>query len=655
MVFKDLVHLNKVNFHIVFIISAFILQGYYSFGQESLYKDISSEKADTTRLKAFSQLAADYIGKNNDSSYYYIQKGLEICNSIENTFSDENEDNASLSHCGQHFMVQGYFHYRKRDLNESLRAFEKAEKIFSQLNKLKSQAECLNNSAVILTKMSNSSEALLKYHKALEIYTKLNDSIGRAYSLNNLSRVYREQDNLEQAVKYIEESLELSTSLGAKELQTLNLNAYAGLNKIMGDTTTALRLYEKALSIRKELNDSLGIATVLNNIGSLYKNKKQYQRALDFFSNAQNISERLNNLEGLGHTLYNQGEVYLATKELVKAEKFGSEALKIGDSISNVQVISRSAELLMSVYIEMGDWENAFEMQSLKMEMDAKIYDVESQKIAQRESLKYQFEKEKAIDRKEEEQLEKLRTERAERQKIFYIAIGLVTLLLVALLFISAQRLRSAKQQNRLISKQSNERKMLLQEIHHRVKNNFQIVSSLLRLQSYSIENESLRESFEEAVSRINSMSIVHDIIYRQETFSEMDSKEYLEKLVDSLKQSSGNPRIDIEIDAQKPKLKIETLIHLGIALNELIINSFKYAFTTDHENPKIRIFLNEVGDNEFELIYQDNGIGINKEIDQASFGMELIQTLIEHLEGSVNISAEENWKTTISIKFKDV
>ena len=93
----------------------------------------------------------------------------------------------------------------------------------------------------------------------------------------------------------------------------------------------------------------------------------------------------------------------------------------------------------------------------------------------------------------------------------------------------------------------------------------------------------------------------------------------------------------------------------MGIALNELIINSFKYAFTSDHSKPKIRIFLNEIGDNEFELIYQDNGVGINKEIDQASFGMELIQTLIEHLEGSVEISSEENWNTTISIKFKDV
>lgn len=646
--------MDKIKIHIVLILAAFII-GHFGFGQNSLYSNISKEKSDTTRLKALSDLAFNFIGKNNDSSYYYIQKGLEVCNSIESNLDSGFPDSSLLSYCGEHYMVIGYFRYRKSELNESLRAFKKAQKIFNQVNDLKNEAECLNNSAVILNTMSNNSEAIVDYHKALKIYTKLNDSIGKAYTLNNLSRVYREQDNIEQAVKYIEESLVLSVALNAKELETLNLNAYAGLNKVMGDTTTALKLYEKALSIRKTLKDSLGIAAVLNNIGSLYKQNQQYQHAIDYFSNAQVITENLNHLEGLGHTLYNQGEVYLAINNLDKAKSMGARALQIGDSINNVQVISRSAELLMNVYINLNDWEKAFEMQALKMEMDAKIFNKETQKIAQREALKYQFEKEKAIDRKEEEQEKKLRQERVERQKIFYIAIGLVTLLLLALLFISAQRLRSAKQQNRLITKQSNERKMLLQEIHHRVKNNFQIVSSLLRLQSYSIDNENLRQSFEEAVNRINSMSIVHDIIYRQESFSEIDSKEYLEKLVTSLKQSSGNTRINIEIDAQKPKLKIETLIHLGIALNELIINSFKYAFSSDHDNPKIRIFLNEIGNNEFELIYQDNGIGINKEIDQASFGMELIQTLIEHLEGSVEISAEDSWNTTIKIKFKDL
>lgn len=646
--------MNKFKSYSIFLLTSFFGFAFFGFSQETDLSKIAESEPDTTRLNTFSKLSVEYTGKNKDSAYYYIEQGLPICKENQQS-NDEFKDSTVASYCAQHYMAAGYYFYENNEFSDGLKYFKKAEKIYESLKMVKSQAECINNSAVIFTKMSNNSSAIIDYHRALKMYTKLNDSVGKAYTLNNLSKAYRAQNNIEDALKYIEASLKLSVALGNKPLETLSLNAYAGLHKEIGDTAAAIKLYQKALSIRKALKDSIGIAAVLNNIGSLYKNQQKYNDALEYFSDAQKIAENLGHREGVGHTLYNKGEVYFALNELNKAEKYGVRALSAGDSVRNSAIIGRAAELLMNVYKNQSNWKKAFEMQALKKEIDEKRLNQESQKIAQREAIKYEFEKERIINKKEEEQMKSLREERSERQKIFYIAIGLVTLLLVAFLFISFQRLRSAKQQNKLITKQSEERKMLLQEIHHRVKNNFQIVSSLLRLQSYSIDSEALRESFEEAVNRINSMAIVHDIIYRQEAFSEIDSKEYLEKLVKSLKHSSGNPKIDIVIDAQKPKLKIETLIHIGIALNELIINSFKYAFTRDHNNPKIRIILNEIGENEFELIYQDNGIGINKEIDQASFGMELIQTLIEHLEGSVKISSEKNWNTTISIRFRDV
>ncbi|MEX2484895.1 MAG: tetratricopeptide repeat protein [Brumimicrobium sp.] len=641
--------------HITFALITFLLNVDFGISQDFSYANLAEDKPDSVRLKAYTEIAESFIETNKDSALYYIEEGVKLCDQFEkvNQLSKENPD--LYYRCGKHFMVKGYFYYRNKKPNEALRGFKRAEKIFHKLKNNKYEAECLNNSAVILTSLSNNAEAIIDYHKALNLYRKLNDSIGSAYTLNNLSRIYRDQDDIGQAIKLIEESLELSKAKDAEMVEALALNGYAGLQKIIGDTTKALRLYEKSLSLRKSLNDRAGMASVLNNIGSLYKQQRKYEEALDHFQRSREIAEEVNNKIGIGHTLYNQGEVYFQLSDLYRAEQRGKEALKIGEETENVTLLSRSAELLMNVYKLSNKWKSAFKMQTLKMEMDSKMINAETKQVAQREALKYEFEKQRAIDRKEEEQVIKLQNERAERQKVIYLAIGIVTLLLIALLFFVIQRLRTAKQQNRLITKQSNERKMMLQEIHHRVKNNFQIVSSLLRLQSYSIENETLRQSFEEAVSRINSMSIVHDIIYRQKTFSDIDSKEYLEKLVENLKRSSGNPKIAIEIDAQKPKLKIETLIHLGIALNELIINSFKYAFTEEQNDPKIRIFLTEIGENEYRLLYQDNGIGINKEIDKSSFGMELIQTLIEHLEGSVSIDSESPWNTTITIKFKDV
>src|SRR5690554_4179955 len=153
--------------------------------------------------------------------------------------------------------------------------------------------------------------------------------------------------------------------------------------------------------------------------------------------------------------------------------------------------------------------------------------------------------------------------EQEKRRKIryyYYTAAIVLFILLAIFLFIFYYRFKTTKEQNKIITKQSEERKLLLQEVHHRVKNNFQIVSSMLRLQSYNFEDEKLRLNFQEAVNRINAMAIVHDVIYRQEKFKDINSKTYLEKLVLSL-HKTGDSRIKILIDSEEIPFKIETLI----------------------------------------------------------------------------------------------
>ncbi|MDX1650926.1 MAG: tetratricopeptide repeat protein [Brumimicrobium sp.] len=616
----------------------------------------SSENVpDSILLKKYNSLAEDFQGKNPDSTLYFLKKGAAICKKLDTSDKAIKNSPELFYHCAEHKIIYGYYYYISQQYLEALKSFQEAENIFDRLNKPNRKAEALNNCAVILTGIGNNVEALQNYHRALEIYRSTNDTLGCALTLNNLSRIYRDQGNLDQAIKLVKESLEFSTAIEAKEAEALALNSLAGLRKEVGDTVKALAMYEKSLSIRKSLGDKKGMASVLNNIGSLYKHQHRYEEAMRHFEKSQKISEEINYTIGVAHTLYNQGEVLLELSKVSLAEEKGRKALEIGQQLPDVLIIIRASELLMKVYKEKNNWEKAFEMQELNNKMKSKLLNEESQRISQKETVKYEFEKQRAIESKEKEQNEQLAREKERKQGFLYLAITLVALVLILLLFFVIQRLRSAKEQNRLISKQSNERKLLLQEIHHRVKNNFQIVSSLLRLQSYSVENEKLKESFDEAVNRINSMSVVHDIIYRQESFSEIDSKQYLEKLVSTLKKSSGNPDIQIEISTKEYRLNIETLIHLGIALNELIINSFKYAFNESHFRPKIRISLSEEVSGEYLLLYQDNGIGINKEIDKDSFGMELIQTLIEHMEGFVEVASLPEWPTTITIRFKDL
>ena len=153
-------------------------------------------------------------------------------------------------------------------------------------------------------------------------------------------------------------------------------------------------------------------------------------------------------------------------------------------------------------------------------------------------------------------------------------------------------RLRISRSQNAIIEKQSNERKVLLQEIHHRVKNNFQIICSILKLQAYEEGNEKIEIAFNDAINRIHLMASVHEIIYKQELFSEISPEEYLGKLIDALKSYTTNQKIEFTLHSDVEKLDIQVLLTLGIAINELITNSIKYAFSEKNETPKISIEL---------------------------------------------------------------
>ncbi len=610
----------------------------------------SQEELDTAKVLKQLRKASSLVGIDNNKVDAHLK---EVEKSIQTVEVDGNDKGAIYS-VGQFHAINGYLFYNKNALSKALQSFRKAEKLFEKTDSNTERAECLNNSAVILNSMGNNVESINSYHEAISLYEKLNDIEGKGYAFNNVSRIYRQQGNYGQAMEYINQSLQISEVVNNKNLESLSLNSKAGLLKVTGDTIGAIGTYQKALSIRKELLDSVGVASILNNIGSILKGQKKYDQALNYFYQAKEIALLKGFKAGIGHTNSNIGEVYFKLKKYSVAEENGQSALEIAEEIDLLSLKKQSTELLKKIYQETGRWKEAFEMQELVIDAKELIVNQETKQIAQRESIRYEFEKERALDKKEEEQYMQLQKEKSERQQIYYISIALIALLLLVLLFFVVNRLRSAKEQNKLILKQSNERKLLLQEVHHRVKNNFQIVSSLLRLQSYSIDDDSLRNSFEEAVSRINSMAIVHDIIYRQEKFSAINSKEYLEKLIKTLQKTSGDPNIDIIIHTDQPKLKIETLIHLGIALNELVINSFKYAFKDINEKPKIQISLNEVSKHRFKLIYQDNGIGLNKELSKSSFGMELIETLIEHLDGEVEIENLENWKTTITLHFND-
>lgn len=214
------------------------------------------------------------------------------------------------------------------------------------------------------------------------------------------------------------------------------------------------------------------------------------------------------------------------------------------------------------------------------------------------------------------------------------------------------------KAENTKLRKSNYQKELLLKEIHHRVKNNLQIISSLLKLQSNSLTNPETIQLFELSLHRINSMALVHDLLYRSEDFSKINYGKYLNTLATPLVDSMKRPGciLDLKIEAKDISLNINTSIPLGLLINEIITNSLKHGFP-DLSNGEIyvRILCKEAPN--FILEIGDNGKGFsrNKDIEDAdTLGLQLISSLAEQLQGTIERVFQEKG-THYRIQFQEL
>lgn len=211
---------------------------------------------------------------------------------------------------------------------------------------------------------------------------------------------------------------------------------------------------------------------------------------------------------------------------------------------------------------------------------------------------------------------------------------------------------------NTLLKKSLNEKDSLLKEIHHRVKNNLQIISSLLRLQADQAKDVQSAALFMDSQDRITSMALIHEQLYQSKDLSNIDFGIYIKNLLNSLMRSyqreSGRIRADIE--SNNVSLGIDIAIPCGLIINELVSNSLKYAFNKDREGI-ILISTQLVNENEVLLVIRDNGIGIPEDIDfrnTKTFGLQLIIGLVEYqLKGEIELDGNNG--TEFQIRFKNV
>lgn len=199
---------------------------------------------------------------------------------------------------------------------------------------------------------------------------------------------------------------------------------------------------------------------------------------------------------------------------------------------------------------------------------------------------------------------------------------------------------------------------LLLQEVHHRIKNNMQTMTGLLYLQEMQTENSEAAAVLKEAQSRLQSMTLLYEKLYRSEAVRDMPAQDYLPELLGEMQElTQSGVQIEQEADIEDIVLPVRVLFPLGIMLNELVSNSMKHAFI-GRESGQIYISLKSAGDREIEFIYRDDGVGLPQQVvqgDSSGLGIVLIKNLAQQMGGAIDLLSASGFQARLLIKLDEV
>ncbi|MRH99752.1 histidine kinase [Kriegella sp. EG-1] len=446
--------------------------------------------------------------------------------------------------------------------------------------------------------------------------------------------------------------------------QAFFYNNVGNFLRLDNSTPTALSNYKKAYGYievyindfmldKTEKSETQGLllkGIIEGNIGKCYAQMKNYELAIPKLENSLEFIKKHNagkySKDYIENTLA-IADCYIQLNDFEKATDYLSDNI----DIKRTKDILKKNVLFAAYYEKTGDYRNSTQYLKRNLRIHDSIAgnksEVQKQMLAS--VMGRDFKNNQTMISNQRALLEQSRNELdAKEKRNEYVIIFLVFTLLFLAGLVYAY-MRSLKNQ-RLIAKQKGiienalvEKDSLLKEIHHRVKNNLQMVSSLLSLQTKNTRSKAAIEALEEGKSRVKAMALIHQKLYQHDDLSVIEMQGYIESLINSVQSvyKKGGHNINITIDAEGVELDIDRAIPFGLMLNELVSNSFKYAFPNDDENGKIYIHLRRTKGEEGFFEYTDNGVGLPEDTDEranSSMGLRLMNRLANQLQTVLNV-----------------
>lgn len=505
--------------------------------------------------------------------------------------------------------------------------------------------------------LEKASEEQNKLEKYISKFNDSDEDVLRAKTKINTHPIvmYLIQKDIKNGKELCLKSLETARKLEDKTLEIAFLYHLSDFLLLERNLDEYIKVSEKSLELEKELpRESSYYHAVVEHLIDAYifkgGNNERVIELIDILSNDKDtkIYTYILYLKLISKLDKNSP----LEKEIL--QKF--EAKDIPDLIAKFEVLSKDLNSNDSyklyresskVLENFGFYKQALFYQDKAIQITRKIYSEElSNSLAN-------YKTEQAVKVKEKEILHE--KEKTKLYSIIAVLAGLFLLISLYVIIKMKKQSKELREKNVLINKSLKEKELLVREVHHRVKNNFQIVSSLLELQSKNIEDEKALELAKEGKNRVKSMALIHQKLYQNKS-GLVDFDEYIHLLVKELSSLfKTDNEIKTLINSKNMKFDVDTAIPLGLIINEIITNSYKYAFNDKKEN-LLSITIDKENKDDFKLIIEDNGPGLSNDFDvkkTKSLGLRLVSRLVKQLHGTLNLTNTNGAR--FEITFKDI
>lgn len=553
--------------------------------------------------------------------------------------------------------LMGLVHYHMGNFSEALVEFLKSKEIAESGHYLEQQAITYQTIAKLYRQIKRTEEVLPLLEKGLALAEQSGNDFIIGSLNSSLASYMGSQIGNEAQLPYYEEAIRRFTIGSNKRYLALTLTSIGRVYKRLKQYEKAETHIQLSRKIQAEINNPTGVAFAELNLGDIRLTQGKIQESKALYQSALEAFQIMGNYRGIAYSRLNQTRLFLKIED----PKAAIETAELGEKIVSKWALDQQSlymfEHFSTVFGKANMFEQAYHYSQLHLQAQNKLLGEEIGKQlakVERDEINQRKNQEISLAERGQRQAE-LATERERNKKDQYLLTSSVVMLFVLVMLYAYFRIRKVNvllgEKNRIIQGDLEERGTLLRELHHRVKNNLQIVDSFFGLQERKVTQDDARDIIREGRNRLRSMSILHSELYKEGSPTNIQLNQYLTNLGNHLSKSflAGRSNIQFTMDLDPMVKDADFAVNIGLIVNELLTNAIKYAFPNGREG-SIGIQLKQ-WPTELVLTVKDDGIGLPKDsLQPHTSGLMLVRNFSRKIGGELSIKNQKGTEINLRI-----